>query len=788
MTDTANTDLHVLLLVSSPLDAEVDVHGALTHLEQALRGVRAAAQVRTLIAEPEAVGGLLARHDRPRFAVLHYLGHGFKPADVEQGFLIFEDQSGGMRPISTFELRIALNPANHSQPEFQVAVLSACHSASMAPALLALGVRHIVAVNADETVYETAAVAFFRRFYQALLTGATVRAAFDAGRNAVVLNEDLRRLGAATPLQEAGKFQLLPAEADHDQPLLAAGSGDGPVSITPLPVLSKPAFVQAPPSVVGRNADLHAVLQRLRQQRAVLIQGVSGVGKTLLAWETARWLAARGQVMATRVYFVSLLNAVNAEQARAAIALALGLNAQALPQEPAAANQALADSLPPGGLLALDEAENVIRSGGRAVRDLFEALAQSRSRTLLVLTSQSDVGSAHVARYSLQRLTSQDAALLFVRTARMSQQEWQQMDQTELAELLGYVDRLPRAIELTAQQWRFRGSPDLRPLLADLRRYRDEIMHDPRYPDEVKSVSVGIRLAYERLCARRPAAAEFYALLSLFPGGLSDEGAAAIFGSEARDLLPLIHDESLLERAAPDLVYLPGPFRFFAERQLAEGVAAAQTRWGEAALRFYCDFDDEPHLGWVKQLDQRLHQSGEAMGQVIARYALELPSIEAWLDWAYQHEPCRAGRSRGAQLTGLLRNLYDVTGLLREQPARYRRALEAATRCQDRLGQAHTRLALGHLALRQADLPAAAAAYGAALADYLAIGDRLGQANTIDSMGELAEAQEQWQTACGYYTSALQIYRVIGDSYAAVTTRKLARVEAQLADQVGGDR
>ena len=767
MTETPDaSSRHVLLLVSSPLDANpVDIHGALAHLEQALRDVHAPAQFHTMIAEPDAVSKLLTRRDRPAFAVLHYLGHGFKRADVPQGFLIFENQTGGMRPLDVLHLRAVLNPANRSQPEFQMAVLSARHSASMVPALLALGVRHVVAVDADETVYEVAAVAFFRRFYQALLTGAAVQEAFDAGRNAVLLDETLSWLGAAVALREAGKFQLLPEGADHDRPLALAGAADGPAQIAPLSTLPRPSFIQAPPSMVGRNDDLQQILQRLHNQRAVLIQGVSGVGKTLLAWETARWLVMRGQIAPKGVALVSLVNAANADQARAAIALALDLSPGALPLDPTAANQALADSLAPGSLLVLDEAENAIRHGGRAVRDLFEALAQARSRPLLLITSQSDVGSSHVARYLLQRLTPDAALQLFARAARLSEQEWTGLDKAALEELLGYVDRLPRAIELTAQQWRFRGSLDLRPLLADLRRYREEIMHDPRYPEEVKSVSVGIRLAYERLRSRHPAAAEFYPLLGLFPGGVTEEGVAAIFGPERRGLLPLIQDESLLERPVPDLVYLPTPFRFFAERQLPGGLPAAQARWGEAALRHYFDFDDEPHLGWVTQLDQALQSSGDAMGAVIARYALELPSFESWLDWAYEHEPCRDGRSRGAQLTYLLLNLYTVTGLLRQQGERYEAALAAVRRCQDRLGAANTRKALGDLALRQDDLAGAGEAYRAALADYEAIGDRLGAANTLSSMGQLALVEGRKAEADQLLAQAVNIYKAIGSRY-----------------------
>lgn len=100
----------------------------------------------------------------------------------------------------------------------------------------------------------------------------------------VLLDETLQpgRAGRS-PCARPGKFQLLPEGADHDRPLALAGAADGPAQIALLPTLPRPSFIQAPPSMVGRNDDLQQILQRLHNQRAALIQGVSGVGKTLLA-------------------------------------------------------------------------------------------------------------------------------------------------------------------------------------------------------------------------------------------------------------------------------------------------------------------------------------------------------------------------------------------------------------------------------------------------------------------------------------------------------------------------
>lgn len=112
--------------------------------------------------------------------------------------------------------------------------------------------------------------------------------------------------------------------------------------------------------------------------------------------------------------------------------------------------------------------------------------------------------------------------------------------------------------------------------------------------------------------------------------------------------------------------------------------------------------------------------------------------------------------------------------------AQYQAALADFQALGARLGAANTYFAFGELFRKSKQYEQATAFYEKALAEQRAIGERLGQANTIDSMGELAEAQEQWQAARDHYAAALQIYRTIGDSYANVTARNLARVEARL--------
>ncbi|MFN8003148.1 MAG: hypothetical protein U0X75_19275 [Acidobacteriota bacterium] len=147
--------------------------------------------------------------------------------------------------------------------------------------------------------------------------------------------------------------------------------------------------------------------------------------------------------------------------------------------------------------------------------------------------------------------------------------------------------------------------------------------------------------------------------LSLFPGGIAKAGVPQIFGVNP----PRWSIKSKNNRwsnppcsfPAPfgNLLELPTPFRFFALRHLGDEAAARQTI-GDSVLGYYYDLD-EPHRGWVAQLDQGIRQGGQAMGWFIGRFAAELfqHRIVAGLGLRPRNRQCRQ-RSRSACLTGLL--------------------------------------------------------------------------------------------------------------------------------------
>lgn len=90
MPDSAN----ILLLVSDPLDASISIQRDLLALQDGLRQLDAAVTFHVRAAEAEKIQDHLSRGNSPRYAVLHYLGHGYKAPDDADGVLIFEKDDG----------------------------------------------------------------------------------------------------------------------------------------------------------------------------------------------------------------------------------------------------------------------------------------------------------------------------------------------------------------------------------------------------------------------------------------------------------------------------------------------------------------------------------------------------------------------------------------------------------------------------------------------------------------------------------------------------------------------
>lgn len=144
-----------------------------------------------------------------RCSVLHYSGHG------HQSYLPFEDGMGGPNWLSVQDIKKLI--LQDGIVPFKFVFVSACHSGLAGETFASAGVPHVVCCKQESELKDTAALAFTRSFYLALLMGHTVKESFDQGCKAVRATPNLRDSD-----EEMKKFVLLPTGGDHDKPVFRA--------------------------------------------------------------------------------------------------------------------------------------------------------------------------------------------------------------------------------------------------------------------------------------------------------------------------------------------------------------------------------------------------------------------------------------------------------------------------------------------------------------------------------------------------------------------------------------
>ncbi|MGQ9794568.1 MAG: CHAT domain-containing protein, partial [Anaerolineae bacterium] len=697
--------LHILALLSAPLvDAsgnpvpQLDLEREARRVRDQLAAIERAVTLQLCIATPDNL--LAALRDGPP-DVLFFSGHG------NMNELVFEDGRGGTYQLDAPRLQALFAPLDG--PPCRVAFLSACHSASLAGALLAVGVPHVVAVDAAQPILELAAQAFARHFFPFLAAGHSVRRAFEAGRAAVFTDPETRRaledwLAARYPWVAAlrGKYSDLAAILQQLEalkfillPERKAGAPDDLHAAVPFPEVPRgrlevrdlpepPAALGVTPEFfLGRERDLYEVLQRVLDHRLTTLRGGGGVGKSELAREIGRWCARRG-LFPGGIFFVSLggLGAtITPADARVAIAAAAapGRDLASITTD----DRALAAALPPQSLLILDELDVLCFAHLRATRALLEALAGG-GRAHVLATSRQASGAAGEQCYELRRLRPPADRSLFLQLAQACVGALCGSE-AELREVLEFLDGVPRAIHLAAKQL---DTPELGVLLQELRQARETILHDPAIPPEERtdheSVLVTLESSFQRLRRRDPKAADFFPCLALFPAGIPARGLEDIFGLEAVHWARIVHDLSLVELEPPlDAYYLPTPTRHYAERQLSPRRAGIMSTYGADALRYFAKVSED--------LDDLI--TGGQPERGIALITHELPNLHLWLDWGFAAEKGQGdGACQTAQIMATLINFYQLVGALHEDVVtRYHRACECATRLRDRRGEAHAR-------------------------------------------------------------------------------------------------
>jgi predicted ATPase/DNA-binding SARP family transcriptional activator len=255
------------------------------------------------------------------------------------------------------------------------------------------------------------------------------RALYCSGRQGDALDRlaQLRRILAdelgIDPAPETVGLQLRILR--HD-PTLFSGIARPAASTASAPVHASRSQDPSGPSngFFGRDAELTALHARLSLPGLTTLVGVVGSGKSRLAIEAVRDLAAEGR----RVVLVELTSIRSGEDAIAGIAAAIGT-------DPAALDDAI---------LVLDNAEHLVDQ----VSETVSALRRAAPDLHMLVTSQRPLLLAGEAQHRVGPLSRNASIALF--TDRATPAAMVGVDEADLVRIQAAVDGLPLGIELAA--------------------------------------------------------------------------------------------------------------------------------------------------------------------------------------------------------------------------------------------------------------------------------------------------------------------------------------------------
>ena len=369
----------------------------------------------------------------------------------------------------------------------------------------------------------------------ATIAGLSVHAvsALERGQRRRPHIETVRALSAALDLADSARDALVTSARAP-----AKDTAADPFTGASLPVV--------PTTLLGRDGDLEAVRLWLadREARLITLTGPGGVGKTRLALELGRGVAATGTC---RVLFVGLAAVRNASLVAQAIAEALGAVDEAAHDLPRRARLAC-DGTPT--LLLLDNFEHVLPAAP-LIADLLTMVPTLRvlatSRAPLRIRGEREYALGPLAlEPAVDALTPAEierapAVRLFVERVRDVQPDFHltPANSAVVIAICRRLDALPLALELVAPWMKVLSAEDLLNRLA-----HDNVLLStagPRdLPERQQTINATVSWSYQLLAPEEKRAFRF---LGALPGRFAIDTAAAVLGD--RDVWPVASDAAL---------------------------------------------------------------------------------------------------------------------------------------------------------------------------------------------------------------------------------------------------
>lgn len=641
-----------------------------------------AVEIVVKVATSQTLQDMLSNRVKP--LIIHFIGHGMR--DEDSTALVLENEVGITRSFNEEELAIALS--NQKQPPCQLALLNACHSEKLAQAFVKAGVSHVIVVNAEDKILDVAARCFSRRLYQALFNQDVIIDAFLVSRNAVKLDDNLKKLFNSQTFQqgvnfdEAFKFRLRPQadhKHDHKQSLIIEPADSHQIIY---PQWSNTNIPRNDPNFVGRRQEIHQVIKVLVEsdKRCVALHGMGGIGKTALAYAIGQWLHERDRYK-DGVWFISLRDTDSVGTLITKVKQSLELKSLALEKE-------LRNSRV---FLILDDLDRLIEKESDELIELLNSLLKQCPNLRLLLTSRdslvSDILYCH--QEEVYSMGASETREIFRKYAP-SQAQWGNDDLAEDFNLLvKFLDGYPLPIKLAAS-YMAETQCTLKMLCEDLDIEPLEVL-DSYSLEERKERSLRITLerSFEMLSVE---AQDIFPLLAFFPSGLSLDLVRAVWGRSGQKALMELLKFSMAEKsltASDWRVTLPEPARTYAESKLQKGRGIDYL--APKVLSFYQSNFCDRVIGLFNAGNEKKRQ------QFLLQ---ENSNLILFLEWGYEQEISSDGICHSARITASLSPYWRWIEPNQDPLVRLNQAIEAARRNRDLEGEALIEKAIAALASR----------------------------------------------------------------------------------------
>lgn len=537
------------------------------------------------------------------------------------------------------------------------------------------------------------------------------------------------------------------------------------------PPRPEPVWLGRPPAAAwplfGRELEIAAAREALEANRAVVLTGPGGIGKTRLAIAAAEALVRQPGL---RAGFVDLSPVFDGALVASAIAEALEIRVETdQPPEEALVRSLSARQV----LLVLDNCEQVDGACAeileRLVADCPELGVLATSRHVLRAPSAFHLP---VPPLSLTEGSEAPSVRLFVDRARRVLPSFELTDENReaVARICASLEGMPLAIELAAARIRGLTAPQMADRLQSLL----PRLEATSFAVPARHLNLAAVMDWSHALLAEPEQVLFRRL-SVFSGGCTLESAEAVCGVPPLDVAAV--EEllfSLLERSL--LVYeeVGGEGRYRLLETVRQYAAGRLTAAGEAAaLR---DRHLEFFLKLAEQTDDALLGPGELAW--LGRLDREHPNLRAALQWA--------GPAQRLQIAGAFWRYWFHRGLFAEARGWLSGVLEQPDGCAPHAARARTGLAV--VTWYTGDHDFGERLMRMALVEYRLLGDPRGEAASLHNLGTLALERGRHEEARELLTAARAIHERVGNRRGlAFTVGNLAALAVETGDPAAAE-